>query len=160
MRFTFTGKTFWLVLMFNFRQFVIKKGKTKLKYDKQTGVYTASEVDFGERKFNSPKQATFCYWDGFESRGEILKRGYFLNQIKFADGDIVIDCGAHLGDLKLYFICAGIHVEYIAFEPSSIEFACLVDNVKPSKAYNLGLWDEVGERKFYISTLGADSSFI
>jgi FkbM family methyltransferase len=160
MRFTFTGKKFWLVFVFNSRQLVLKKSKTRLRYNSKNPLYTASQLGFVDRKFNSPKQATFCYWNGFEARGEILKRGYFLDQIEFFDGDLVIDCGAHLGDLKLFFICAGINVEYIAFEPSSVEFSCLVENVKPSKAYNLGLWNEIGQRKFFISTLGADSSFI
>ena len=83
-----------------------------------------------------------------------------LDLVDFKDGDLIVDCGANVGDLLMYFDIKGLKVEYIGFEPSPSEFMCLERNVSPRRAMNLGLWYEEKELKFYVSSGGADSSFI
>ena len=87
-------------------------------------------------------------------------RGLFFKKINFKDGDVFVDCGANVGDLKLWFKINSININYVGFEPSPIEFKCLKNNVKPSKVHNVGLWKDNSELKFYISSQGADSSLI
>ena len=85
---------------------------------------------------------------------------YFLPKIDFQPGDVVVDCGANIGELKYYFLVNDIPVEYIGIEPSPLEYACLEQNAAPSKTYNVGLWDRDGELDFYVSSHHADSSLI
>ena len=112
------------------------------------------------RYSNHKFQAYLSYYRGFSGRVEELEKCYFLDNIKFKKNDVVIDCGANIGDLKLWFDKKGIEIEYIAFEPSPIEYENLLKNIFPSKAHNIGLWKENSEINFYISSKYADSSFI
>ncbi len=73
---------------------------------------------------------------------------------------MVVDCGANVGDLQIYFSERNVDVKYIGIEPSPSEFACLQENVKPSTALNLGLWNEDRTLEFYMSPHNADSSFL
>lgn len=111
-------------------------------------------------RFRHHAHAAWAYRHGLIARAKYLEEVYFLNQIDFKNGDIFLDCGANVGDLKLYFHVNNINVEYIAFEPSLIEFECLKHNIAPSKAFNIGLWKNEGVLPFYISSEMADSSFI
>ncbi|MDA9993939.1 FkbM family methyltransferase [Burkholderiales bacterium] len=101
-----------------------------------------------------------AYEGGLLRRAENLAKSYFLTEIAFSKEDIFLDCGANVGDVKLWFNLKGIKIEYQAFEPSPVEFSCLKENVSPSKTYNIGLWNKLGELKFYVSSEGADSSLI
>jgi FkbM family methyltransferase len=85
-----------------------------------------------------------------------------LNHIKFAHGDLVVDCGANLGDLYLYFKEKEIEIDYFAFEPSELDFDCLRANVQSvnSKLFKKGLFNKSGDLSFYVSVSGADSSLI
>lgn len=107
-----------------------------------------------------PYQRATNYARGIEARATTLGQDYLLPLVQFADGDVVIDCGANVGDLKLYFRTLGINIEYVGIEPGPLEFAALQRNVAPSSVYNVGLWNEDGELTFYISSKGADSSLI
>ena len=111
-------------------------------------------------RFRHQNIGVVSYGRGFVNRVKILERTYFLNQIDFEDGDIFLDCGANVGDIKLCFRFNNTNIEYIGFEPSPVEFECLKHNVAPSKAFNVGLWKSEGVLPFYVSPQMADSSFI
>jgi len=130
----------------------------RLYYDNIGSIY--SLIGENNRYFVSPKTAQWSYWNGSKARGISLGKSYFLDEIKFNNGDLVVDCGAHIGDLKLYFDNVGVEVQYVGFEPSLFEFKCLERNVYPSKVYNIGLWNENGYLDFYTSSFKSDSSFI
>lgn len=102
----------------------------------------------------------YNYRRGIRSRSYYLGECYFLDRIGFNDGDTVIDCGANIGDLKLWFDLNSYKVRYIGIEPSPVEFECLKANVSPSEVHNVGLWSEAGELDFYVSSEKADSSLI
>lgn len=107
-----------------------------------------------------PYQRATNYARGIEARAKQLGDDYLLPLIDFADGDVVIDCGANVGDFKLYFRQLGLDVEYVGIEPGPGEFEALRRNVAPSAVHNVGLWNEDGELTFYVSSQGADSSLI
>ncbi|WP_440116531.1 FkbM family methyltransferase [Tsuneonella sp. SYSU-LHT278] len=107
-----------------------------------------------------PQRRALNYARGIEARAKQLGEDYLLPLVAFSDGDVVIDCGANVGDLKLYFRHIGADVEYVAIEPGPGEFAVCERNVAPSRAINVGLWDSDGELTFYVSSNGADSSLI
>ena len=146
-----------LCLFFNIHAFFMGLS-ARLEYDHGSSTYKITDGVI--KKFISPQTAKWSYWHGIAFRGDSLGRNYFLNELEFKAGDIVVDCGAHIGDLKIYFENLGSDVEYIGFEPSPFEFKCLQENVYPSKVHNVGLWEKKSELEFFQSSFNADSSFI
>jgi FkbM family methyltransferase len=105
-------------------------------------------------------QAYYACKRGIVRRAQILADAYFLPLIPFAPGDVVVDCGANVGELKLCFLEMGVPVEYIGIEPAPLEYECLRENVAPSRTLNVALWDSDGELEFFLSSQMADSSLI
>jgi FkbM family methyltransferase len=110
--------------------------------------------------FYHEAQAYYACKRGFPRRAELLGEAYLLSRIDFAPGDVVVDCGANVGELKLYFTHKAIPVEYIGIEPSPLEYDCLKNNVAPSTTFNVGLWNSEGTLDFFVSSQMADSSLI
>jgi len=131
----------------------------KFTFDKKTGLYTISDKSH-QIKAHHEKLALWSYQRGIVNRAEQMGEIYHLQHIKFSDNDVVIDCGANIGDLALYFKNHKLAVEYIGIEPAPLEYECLVENVAPMKCHNLGLWFENGSIDFYLAGQKGDSSFI
>jgi len=135
------------------------RGKeVRFEYNEAEKIYTAHSKKY-KRYFYAKFQNYNTYSDGISERGLSLGAAYFLPRIPFEPNDVVIDCGANIGDLKLYFDEAGISVTYVGIEPSPKEYACLAKNSAPSETFNMGLWNEDGSLDFYVSSHNADSSF-
>jgi FkbM family methyltransferase len=83
-----------------------------------------------------------------------------LPLIPFREGDLVVDCGANMGDLELYLRENAPKVRYIGFEPNPHDFVCLERNVGSSRSRNVGLWNQEGSIPFYVNDRHASSSFI
>ena len=85
---------------------------------------------------------------------------YSINQLEIKDNDLVIDCGANVGELYFSFLLNTQNIEYIAFEPDPAAFECLSLNInnKPDNLYNFALSSNEGKMKFYLDTFGANSS--
>ena len=160
------------VRLFNLRSRLLGR-PVRLAFDADAGRYTATptssadEPSAGEHHplpaallFCHEAQGNLSYQHGLARRAEGLGAVYFLERIDFAEGDVVLDCGANLGDLLLWFRLRGLAVRYTAFEPSPLEHGCLVENVRPHTAHNIGLWNTRGQLSFYVSSQGADSSLI
>ena len=98
------------------------------------------------------------YSRGIKERGEGIGKVYCLQRINFNHGDCIIDCGANNGDLLLWFQNRNLDIEYIGFEPSANEYACLKQNIFPHKAIRSALWNEEGEKEFFVSPDNGDSS--
>ena len=98
---------------------------------------------------------------GLIYRLSFLKKKYFIHKIKFQKNDIVLDCGANIGEI---FFCfnKNLKINYYAFEPSPRVFKDLHLNIKSKNCstYNLALNDEDKIKKFYVLDEGADSSLI
>jgi len=102
------------------------------------------------------------YLYGIEQALSSLTKNYFLNSIEFKEDDVIIDCGANIGELGVWIKSKNRKAGYYAFEPSPKEFACLNYNLKGStdNVYSLGLWNERTTLKFYVASDTADSSLI
>jgi FkbM family methyltransferase len=83
---------------------------------------------------------------------------YCLENITFNKGDVIIDCGANIGELGLYFSQQNFDIQYIGFEPSIKEYLVCKINHPNSEILNIGLWDEKKELTFYVKSDTADSS--
>lgn len=101
------------------------------------------------------------YLNGLEKRLKGLFEEYLLGELEFNDGDIILDCGANIGELGLYFKFFKPYIDYRCFEPSPREFKCLKLNLgEYGMANNVGLWNEEGQLDFFICSETADSSLI
>jgi len=59
-----------------------------------------------------------------------LGEAYFLDFIKFREGDLVVDCRTHTGDKLLYFSDQYLAINYVDFEPDLEAFRCLSHNAR------------------------------
>jgi FkbM family methyltransferase len=112
------------------------------------------------RYANNKDFINYAYQRGVVNRALDLAKAYSIDKISFKPGDIVVDCGANLGDLKLYFDYINVDVKYVGFEPSKTEYSCLQQNSHPSVCHNLGLWNIKTTLKFFQSSAYGDSSFM
>lgn len=137
----------------------LKGSKDKVKYHAGLKQYSIANSE-REFIFHNRKQGIHSYKNGLNQRSKEIGQAYMLNEIDFSDGDCVVDCGANVGDLLLFFEFSNISIDYIGIEPSPKEYLCLKENANNHKVFNTGLWDEEVEKVFYISSDGADSSLI
>ncbi|WND02185.1 FkbM family methyltransferase [Temperatibacter marinus] len=115
----------------------------------------------GERYyFSNLVRGINLYSEGLSVRRDEIVSSYFIDQIDFAPGDIVIDCGANYGDLWLYLKTQINENTYIPFEPGIEEYKALSLNAPKSLKNNLGLGYENNKKKFFVNNKDADSSFI
>ena len=145
--------------LFNIKSILISS-PCRLSWDGNFFIVIDKTVDSFKYKIRHQRQCNMAYEHGVKKRAHSLAECYFLTQINFQDGDVFLDCGANVGDLKIWFELKNIKIEYIGFEPSPTEFSCLKENVHPSIVHNVGLWNAPGELEFFVSSQGADSSLI
>jgi len=145
--------------LFNLRS-TLRRQPFRVDWTGETYVVQDPEMPMVRQHFRHEKQGNMAYEHGLVRRAELLGQAYRLDQIKFCDGDAVIDCGANVGDLRLWFRLKGLEICYRAFEPSPIEFGCLALNCPNDEYHNVGLWSADGNLEFYVSSQGADSSLI
>lgn len=148
----------WFCFLFNVRAKLARKD-VRFRYDAKEDVFVANSTRYS-RQFRARYQNYNTYRNGIAERGLSLGREYLCDSIPFRDGDVVVDCGANIGDLKIYFEERQMEVDYVGVEPSPPEFSCLQVNVAPSRVYNVGLWSKDCSLKFYVSSRNADSSFV
>jgi FkbM family methyltransferase len=145
-------------LLFNARAILLRKD-VRCTYDNLQRIYKA-ESSRHFRYFFAKEQNWNCYQGGLSKRAQQLGRAYFCHLIDFKENDLVVDCGANVGDLELYFQENNLLIKYVGIEPSPREYICLQKNVKESQTHNIGLWSEENNLSFFVSSDNADSSFI
>lgn len=145
-------------MLFNLRA-AVRGVDARVRFDADERVFRVASSGYS-LSFRHEAQTYYACKRGIVRRTEILADTYFLPQIAFREGDVVVDCGANVGELKYWFLVNGLNVEYIGVEPSPLEYRCLEENVAPSRTFNVGLWDGDGELDFYVSSQMADSSLI
>lgn len=87
----------------------------------------------------------FKYKEGVNNRLSRLRDKYFIGDIDFAKGDLVIDIGSNIGEVPIAIRAAGNKINVIAIEPDTIEFLVLKKNLFESDTlYNCFLGDRNG----------------
>tara|TARA_B100000161_G_scaffold189712_1_gene137343 strand:- start:753 stop:1625 length:873 start_codon:yes stop_codon:yes gene_type:complete len=92
-----------------------------------------------------------------------IYEAYCLNHIDISNQDLIVDCGANVGELNLALSYKNIDVNYKAFEPDEMTFKCLVlnNNENPeNEFFNLGLSNLNGSTTFYLDNEGGNSSLV
>ena len=100
------------------------------------------------------------YLQNISTRLNHISYEYMLDTVKFSPGDIIVDCGANIGELYLA-INQNYQNEfkYYGFEPAPKEFSALNNNTRNLVEKPLALSSNTENRNFYIRTKTADSSF-
>lgn len=136
----------------------LKGSNIRCKHLPGKGIFQVSSG--GEIRLASVNSRVLSYLDGFNARADYVGRTYQINSIEFCAGDLVIDCGANMGDLEYYLRKFAPSVSYLGFEPNPHDFLCLENNVGPLKCRNIGLWNQECFIPFYVNDAHASSSFI
>ncbi|WP_269583820.1 FkbM family methyltransferase [Roseibium sp. Sym1] len=100
------------------------------------------------------------YKTGIAPRVFGLLNDYMIDPDELQENDVVLDCGANVGEIGVGLRLAGKNVCYLAFEPGEEEHAaCAVNN--PDKACEKkALWNETTVLQFFEKSDSADSSLI
>ena len=145
----FHGRMFtWLINLFLRR-------KVKLKYEKPFYV----GIDEG-LKFYFPNKRVTRVLNGIEKQTNYIFDSYLLEKFEINSDDIVIDCGANVGEfyqgLKNHFK----NFVYFGFEPDPNVYKCLQKNIsiKTATISNKALSNKTSIEKLYISSESADTS--
>jgi FkbM family methyltransferase len=87
---------------------------------------------------------------------------YCLDSIDFNNGDLIIDCGANIGELFISLKITNIPIKYIGFEPDPKVFLMLKQNLLryDVEVYDIALSNKKEKKPLYLNTEGADSSLI
>ena len=132
-----------------------------------------SKINFEKRKvfqiFNLRDIYFLSKQKNFESNSikkhkifESIFNEYCLDNLVFSDDDVIVDCGANVGELNYSLFFKGFKVNYYGIEPDEKVFECLTLNKisGKEKLFNFALSDKVGSKKFYLDTKGANSSLV
>ena len=113
-----------------------------------------------DRKVFYPNRRISNIFIDYNLHIEKFFKTYCLDEINFQENDLVIDCGANIGELYLAFDEKKIKISYIAFEPDKKAFNSLEKNTKNAyqQLYNLALSDKNEKRNLYTDTDGGNTS--
>jgi len=112
-------------------------------------------------EWTTHRSRTHLYTQGLKHRGSSIGKSYLLEFIDFKNRDFIVDCGANMGDLQLWFKNQNLDIQYIGIEPNPVDFDCLIKNVIGNQApLNLALWNVSGQLKFWVDSKSASSSLI
>lgn len=133
----------------------------KLKFSRNNKFWICSDYNFNYDIKFLHKSRLFLYINGIQHRLNILSQQYLLSNINFNKNDVIIDCGANIGELGIFFKINYPNVDYYSFEPSKKEFECLKENLSDFGVHhNVALWNKKEILNFFIDSPSADSSLI
>jgi len=119
-----------------------------------TDKYTSIEISY-KKRFE-------YYLQNINTRLNHLIYEYMLDQIKFFNNDVVIDCGANIGELYSsirHLSKDDLNLNYYGFEPVELDFQVLSRNTINLVPTALALSSESISKIFYLNPKTADSSF-
>ncbi len=149
----FDGKLFCIFMNLMFRKY------SKIYYDDSLNLYSKKLDDKLSISYPNKRIMRVIQKDKvliFEK----LYKTYCLDQIKFEDSDLIIDCGANVGELNYSFYYKNIFINYMGFEPDKDSYDCLKINKirKSDKMNNFALSNKNGEAELYVDGFGGNSS--
>jgi len=114
---------FILIFLLNLKSDYLFKVK---KFENNCYILKSDDLDL----YISRPKRLFKYKNGTKNRLNQIRKKYFLDEINFMQGDILIDCGSNIGEVPVairYFTYVNLHV--VAIEPDPIEFSVLKRNL-------------------------------
>src|SRR4051794_31766160 len=127
-------------------------------FEDSTGLYYVIYGLSQKKLFVAHRERLRLLGAGVGKRVEQLSLRYKLTIDLLREDDVIIDCGANVGELSLW--TSERTTRYYGFEPDLQAFAALVRNVGDARAFNAALSDFDGIANFFLETASADSSLI
>jgi len=143
---------------FNQLNKVIWHHPVRLDYDSKSQTIT---VDDGHRQFSICRNRRVQrYYNGIDVFLKKLCFDYMIDNIPLTRGDVVIDCGANVGEVSVGLKNRQPDIRIIAVEPEELEANCADLNVFGGARVTLrqALWNEDTTLRFYNAADTADSS--
>ena len=149
---TTNQKTFTLLMNIFFR----KDGKILFNDG-----YYYKELDLGHLIYYPNKRIDRVIVD-HQKHFHMMFETYCLDKITFQNNDLIIDCGANVGELYFSFLYRNLAIKYIAFEPDKFVFKSLKKNISihDQQIFNIALSDKENTETFYSDSYGANSSLV
>ena len=97
------------------------------------------------------------YPNGVQARVEHLVREYCLSDLVLTEDDVIVDVGAHSGEIGLW--AEKSKSRYLAIEPDPIAFGALARNFPGGQLVNAAAGEKPGTLPFFLATSTGDSSF-
>lgn len=133
-------------------------------YKKNGKIYFDGSEYFKEinnKKFYYPNNRILRIVNNQDLLIKNIRASYCLDEIDFSNDDVIIDCGANVGELKLAIEAYGKNINYFGFEPDEATFKCLSKNNSDNKnLFNKALSNKNGKNKFFLDTAGGNSSLV
>ena len=129
-----------------------------VSWNQETGTFEVRQGGHAAIHVSRPNRIKEKYLATTDRLDDIYRR-YLIEDIRFIEGDVVIDVGANIGELSLVLL-RRFGIFPICCEPDPAELRSLRQNLKgvPSAIVENPLWNEVVERKFYLDNDRGDSS--
>ncbi len=146
------GKLFCMLMNFLFRKEAIIKYKDNF-YSKI--INNEVEIHYPNKRITRViNRDNFIFQNIYDS--------YCLNKVDFKTNDLIIDCGANVGELNISLRLKGLTLKYFGIEPDKSTFECLVKNnfSDDSKFENIALSNKNGNEKLFLDNVGGNSSII
>jgi FkbM family methyltransferase len=136
----------------------IRGKKHQLSVTPEAGIYRVS--DGSSELFICRRNRHNRSKRGVTAGIEELARHYHLDLLNLGAGDLLIDCGANIGELGAWALRHGL--SYEAFEPERLEATCVDLNAfgGVSRTRRHALWNEDTTLKFFRKPGTADGSLI
>ena len=147
----FNGKSFCLLINLFYR----KNNKIYFK----NNLYLKS---LDKNKIYYPNKRILRVVNNYKYHFSKILDSYCINDVQLKDGDLLIDCGANVGEINVALKEKNIFVEYVGFEPDPVTYNCLKINNPESvnNLYNFGLSNEDKEDVLYLDGYGGNSSLL
>lgn len=146
------GNTFCKIINFFYRE------KSKIYFE--SNLYKKEIENLGNISY--PNKRILRIVNNYKLQFSKLLDSYCLNSIEINNGDIIIDCGANIGELNLALQSNNVITQYIAFEPDPETFECLKLNNPNNKdnLYMFALSNMIGNQNLHVDSLGGNSSLV
>jgi FkbM family methyltransferase len=145
----------WFATILNARNLIGGSGLV-IRYVPDSKVWS---LVFGAQSiYVHDKQRIPIYRQGIVRRVQFMETKYFLKEISFREGDVVVDCGANVGEVGVALQKRG--VRYFGFEPDPLAASACRLNNPAGTVIESGLWKSDGTVNFYMQPGTADSSII
>jgi len=142
-----------------FKYFISKfSNSVRIKKTKNDTFYISDQSQSIEIVY---KKRFEFYMQNIETRLEHLTFEYMLSQVEIYQNDVIIDCGANIGELYLSILNQNnnLLINYYGFEPVSNDFYTMARNTNNLELEPLALSSNESEKKFFLRPNTADSSF-
>ncbi len=143
--------------LFNFYIRVMTKNNFNLRCELHKSLYKFNDST-GEIFLTQPKRSAYLL-GSIEHRLNKLFEEYMLHDVNFEDNDIVVDCGANIGELYLSIKKReNNNFNYYGYEPSEKDFRALKLNTNNLVKSNYALFEREENKVIYLNEENADNS--